>query len=89
MRLKQKVSLYIQQEIIIAISWELSDKIVKVWLLENHNLEGTVDLCEVTETSNTECSIKNFIRNILSEGNYVNTNPMYFDTIGFESLCHI
>jgi hypothetical protein len=77
MRLKQKVSLYIQEEVIIALSWELNDTIVKVWILEDHDLSGNVDLCEVTGDES------------LAEGNYVNKNPMHFDTIGFESVCNI
>lgn len=89
MRLKQKVSLYIQEEVIIALSWELNDTIVKVWILEDHDLSGNVDLCEVTGDDSNHGNIKNFIRKILAEGNYVNKNPMHFDTIGFESVCNI
>lgn len=89
MRLNQKVSLYIQNEIIVALSWEISDKVVKVWTLENHDLSGTMDLCEVIHNSDDKGNIKNFIRKIVKEGNYHSKNPMHFDTIGFESLCHI
>jgi hypothetical protein len=89
MRMNQKVSLYIQEETTIALSWEINDKIVKVWVLEYHDLNGNVDLCEVTEDYANKGNIKTFIRKILSEGNYVSKNPMHFDTIGFESVCNI
>lgn len=89
MRPKQKVSMYVQEETIIALSWELNERIVKVWVLEDHDLNGNVDLCEVTEEHENGGNIKNFIRKILSEGNYINKNPMHFDTIGFESVCNI
>jgi len=53
---------------------------------EDHDLSGNVDLCEVTGDDSNHGNIKNFIRKILAEGNYVNKNPMHFDTIGFESV---
>ena len=89
MRLNQKVSLYIQNEIIVALSWEISDKVVKVWTLDDHDLSGTMDLCEVTQANDNRSNIKSFIRNLLKEGNYASKNPMHFDTIGFESTCNI
>ena len=84
MPLKQKVCIYIQEEIIIAISWEICDKLVKVWILEDHGLKGTVDLCEVADSSGRK--IKEFIRKILKQGKFIKKNPMYFDTIGFEKV---
>lgn len=86
MLLKQKVSLYIQHEIIVALAWEIADKTVKVWCLDDYDFCGTVDLCEVTHHSS---KLKTFIRDVLKNGKYSSKNPMHFDTVGFVCAEHI
>ena len=84
MILPQKVSMYIQEEIIIALSWEINHKVTKVWVLSFHDLKGNVDLCEIT--NHKELGLKPFIRDVLKNGNYISKNPMCFDTYGFEKI---
>lgn len=86
MLLKQKVSLYIQHETVIAMAWEISDKTVKVWCLDGYDFCGAVDLCEVTHKN---YKLKTFIRDVLKNGNYTQKNPMHFDTVGFVCTEHI
>lgn len=75
--------MYIQNETIMAFSWEINEKIARVWILENEELNGHFDLCEITH--NESAKIKSFIRDLLQNGKYLLTNPMNFDTIGFNS----
>ena len=76
--------MYIQEEIIIALSWEINHKVTKVWVLSFHDLKGNVDLCEIT--NHNELGLKPFIRDVLKNGNYISKNPMCFDTYGFEKI---
>lgn len=86
MPLKHKANLYIQNETVIAVSWEISDKVVKVWVVDSHDISGMVDLCEVTHNGN---KIKSFLRDILNNGKYKSKDPMHFDTVGFVAHEHI
>lgn len=79
----QKVNMYIQNETIMAFSWEINQKIARVWVLAGEDFQGQFDLCEIEHKEKNK--IKSFIRDVLKNGKYVITDPMNFDTIGFDT----
>lgn len=84
MTIAQKVNMYIQDEMIMAFSWEINDKIARVWVLQGQDFMGQFDLCQIKHLQGSK--IKSFIRDLLKNGKYLITDPMNFDTIGFDNM---
>lgn len=79
----QQVKIYMQDEIVMALSWEINNKTAKVWVTEDIDTNGYFDMCEISH----DCSktIKSFIRDVLKDGKYTKIDPMNFETVGFIS----